>query len=382
MARMVSFAVLLVTLLVVAFLFYRVMAAFILPMFLAALFIVMFRPLHVWILGKCKGRESLAAGLTTLAILVIVLAPILFILYQAAGEGVRLAKLQLAQIAATTSGEQPPKMATSTEGSPAQDAETPALAPIDTDKLIVDIQNWLPVDVPREQLEQIVTDVRGRIVEIFEPLVYGGIRFVGSFLIGFVVMIVSLYYFLIDGPGMISTVMRLSPMDDRHEQQLLDQFGQLSRAVVIATLLSAVVQGLLAGIGFWFVEFDSVFLLMALTMLLAMVPFVGAAAVWVPSCLFLLLHDDRMGAAIGLAVYGTLIISMADNVIKPLVLHGRSNLHPLLALLSVLGGVQALGPIGILVGPMVVAFLQTLLKMLQTELTSMDQTEKERGVLE
>ncbi len=59
---------------------------------------------------------------------------------------------------------------------------------------------------------------------------------------------------------------------------------------------------------------------------------------------------------------------MADNVIKPWVLHGQSNLHPLLALLSVLGGVKTLGPIGLLVGPMVVSFLQALLNMLNTEL--------------
>jgi predicted PurR-regulated permease PerM len=59
---------------------------------------------------------------------------------------------------------------------------------------------------------------------------------------------------------------------------------------------------------------------------------------------------------------------MVDNLIKPLVLHGQSNLHPLLALLSVLGGVQALGPIGIFVGPMAVVFLQTGLKMLNTEI--------------
>ena len=76
--------------------------------------------------------------------------------------------------------------------------------------------------------------------------------------------------------------------------------------------------------------------------------------------------------AILLAVYGTVIVSSSDNLIKPLVLHGQSNLHPLLALLSVLGGVQALGPIGILVGPMVVVFLQTLLNILQRELSTME----------
>ena len=79
-----------------------------------------------------------------------------------------------------------------------------------------------------------------------------------------------------------------------------------------------------------------------------------------------------------LAVYGTLVVSMIDNVIKPMVLHGQSKLHPLLALLSILGGMKALGPIGIFVGPMGMAFLQALLHMLHTELMALDEPAQER----
>ncbi len=120
----------------------------------------------------------------------------------------------------------------------------------------------------------------------------------------------------------------------------------------------------MAGVG-------SVFLLTVLSMLLALVPFVGSAIVWAPVCLWLYAVQGRPVAAVILLVYCVAIVSLIDNVVKPAVLHGRSNLHPLLALLSVLGGVQALGPIGIFVGPMVVAFLQTLLNMVHVELDSM-----------
>ena len=82
-------------------------------------------------------------------------------------------------------------------------------------------------------------------------------------------------------------------------------------------------------------------------------------------------------SAIVLATYCGTVVSMSDNFVKPLVLQKESNLHPLLALLSVIGGVEALGPIGILVGPMVVAFLQTLLKLLQRELNSFEQEERD-----
>ena len=120
---------------------------------------------------------------------------------------------------------------------------------------------------------------------------------------------------------------------------------------------------------------------MLLTTVAALVPFFGAASVWVPTCLWIYLIDGRFWPALLLAIYGVAVISMVDNFIKPYVLHGQSNLHPLLALLSVLGGVSALGPIGILVGPMVVAFLQTLLKILQRELNLMDAEEKEEEAI-
>jgi predicted PurR-regulated permease PerM len=202
-------------------------------------------------------------------------------------------------------------------------------------------------------------------------LVIGGVKSAFGILVGLLIMVISLYYFLADGPGMIRALMRLSPLDERYESELLERFAQVSRAVVVATLLSAVVQGALAGIGYYLAlpPEAPIFLLTALTIVTAMIPFFGAAAVWVFVCLWVYAYGEPMTAII-LAVYCTIIVSGIDNVIKPLVLHGQSNLHPLLALLSILGGVTVLGPVGILVGPMLVSFLQALLNMLRKELES------------
>jgi hypothetical protein len=114
-----------------------------------------------------------------------------------------------------------------------------------------------------------------------------------------------------------------------------------------------------------------VFLVM-LTTMCALIPFVGPAIVWVPVCLYLAIYEDRLIPALLLATWGLLVVATVDNVVKMFVLHGQSQLHPLLALLSVLGGVQALGPIGIVVGPMAVVLLQTLLGILQHELDRID----------
>ena len=145
----------------------------------------------------------------------------------------------------------------------------------------------------------------------------------------------------------------------------------MSRAVVSSTLLAAIVQAILAGFGFYVAGLGTVFLLTLLTFFGALVPFVGAAAVWGTASLYLLFFVKDTWVAAGLALWGVSVVSTVDNIIKPIVLHGQSKLHPLLALLSVLGGVGALGPIGIFVGPIAVAFLQAALTMLQVELDSL-----------
>lgn len=194
----------------------------------------------------------------------------------------------------------------------------------------------------------------------------------GEFLIqtviGISILTIALYFFLVDGPDMVRTLMKLSPLDDRYEMRLLLEFDQTSRAVVLATVLSALAQGILAVFGYYFAGLGSIILLFLLTTFMAFIPFLGAAAIWLPCTVWLGLVEERWGAAIGLAIYGALVVSSIDNLIKVFVLHGRSQLHPLLALLSVLGGVQVFGPIGILVGPMVVVFLQSTLEILNHEL--------------
>jgi predicted PurR-regulated permease PerM len=189
-------------------------------------------------------------------------------------------------------------------------------------------------------------------------------------LIGLIVMTVSLFYFLADGRRMFEAVTKLIPLDRRYQGQLLEEFEEVSRAVVSSTLLAALVQAVLAGFGFYVAGLGGVFLLTLLTFFGALVPFVGAAAVWGTASLYLLFFVKNTWAAVGLALWGACVVSTVDNIIKPIVLHGQSKLHPLLALLSVLGGVGALGPIGIFVGPIAVAFLQAALTMLQAEIDS------------
>jgi predicted PurR-regulated permease PerM len=346
MYRAVSFVVLLAVLALVAVLFYMVMAAFILPLFLAVVLVVIFRPMHQWFVAQCQGRRHVAAGLTTITILLIVLLPVALVVYQAVHEGrIMVEHYEASKATGTT---------------------------FDRAALVERAAQQLGLEMSEEQRAEALHMIDERIAVMRDMLLGGGLRVAVKTLVGAIIMVVALYFFLLDGPAMMDTILHVVPMNERHKEELLARFVSVSRSVVVATLLAAVVQGLLAGIGFYFAGLDLVFLLMSLTMLLAMVPFVGSVSVWLPCALYLYAVQEQTAAAIGLALYGAIVISQVDNFIKPLVLHGQARLHPLLALLSVLGGVQALGPIGILVGPMAVAFLQTLLKMMHDELMQLD----------
>ena len=410
--RVISFIVLLAILLLVGAVFFQVMAQFLVPLFLASVLLVVFEPLHRWALWRLPGRPRIAALLTTVLILLVVLLPLTWLGLNAYWECLKLLNPKATAARSTESplnqsAASKQKTGASNLVSSSDTSASNAGGETSDQAASSDV-----VEVNNSQLAERLTHLANNLVQGFERIThikvtaeheekligwatsFGGnilltsVRSALGIVIGLAIMVVALYYFLADGPGMVRALMQLSPLDARYEQELLERFGSVSRAVVVAILLSALVQGSFAGIGYYLaLPADApVFLLTLLTMICAMIPFVGAGLVWVPVCLWVLfygeqvvngqvIHDGNTIKAIMLAIYSAVVVSGVDNIIKPFVLHGQSNLHPLLALLSILGGVQVLGPVGILVGPMLVSFLQALLNMLRIELDSFSDEE-------
>ncbi len=386
--RVISVLVLIAVVMLVAALFFRVIASFIVPLFLAAVLVVVFEPLHKWVTSRIPGRPNIAAGVTTTLIVFLVLLPFSVLGWKAAAEVSHLYDY-------LTKVEKVERESPSGKTITREETVIQRLFA----KLNIGSNTLDPDSKPLDPFEEKIRERFGFCpdLDVYSPKVGEWIISAGLaiswgtvlLLIGTVIMIFALFYFLADGPAMVQTLMHLSPLDDEQEKQLLEKFTEVSRAVVVASLVSAVVQGLLGGLGYYVVlpEGAPLFLLTLLTMLLAIVPFVGATAVWIPVAIWIaVLQPNGVDAAnepmfgkpwvaFFFAIYGAVVVSGVDNIIKPWVLHGQSKLHPLLALLSVLGGVQVLGPIGILVGPMLIAFLQALLGMLRKELDSMENAE-------
>jgi predicted PurR-regulated permease PerM len=339
MTRLVSFGVLLGLVVLFGLLSLRVLAAFLLPLLLAAMLVVVFGPLHRWLRDRFDLPEWLAAAGTTAFVLVLVLVPLTLLVARAGGDAVALLRRP----------------------------DGVKLDPKVLEGLVARIDDALGLNITAESVN---AELRRQAEAWIGPIAKRAPAVLVKLVIGLLVMTVSLFYFFADGRRMLEAVTRVIPLDRRYQWQLLEEFEEISRAVVSSTLLAALAQALLAGIGFWVAGFENVFLLTLLTFFGALVPFVGAAAVWITASLYLLFFMKDTWTAVGLALWGGCVVSTIDNIIKPIVLHGQSKLHPLLALLSVLGGVGALGPIGIFVGPIAVAFLQAALTMLQAELDS------------
>jgi predicted PurR-regulated permease PerM len=381
--RVVSFIVLLGFVLLIGMKFFEVMMLFIIPLFLAAVLVVIFKPVHLWVLSKVGRHRRIAAAVTTLVIVLIVLLPTMALAVRALSEGMDL--YSKVSVAAVEDGEQlaaDQNEQAAMGGDEANQEEHDALNSL-VAKLVVKANELLErFKLPVLEVEEVQKTVRENLVSTVTPIAVSGLQILTGMIVGLAIMVISTYYFFADGPYMLIALMRMSPLDDSYERELLEKFSDISRSVVMATLLSAVAQGLLAGIGFYFVGIERIFFFIGATIFLAMIPFVGSAAVWVPVCLWLYFVEERGTAALVLAAYGAGVVSMVDNIIKPYILHGQANLHPLLALLSVIGGVQVLGPIGILVGPMLVAFLQALVNMLNKEIERMELPQALQPVLD
>ena len=195
---------------------------------------------------------------------------------------------------------------------------------------------------------------------------------IGAFIasgIGLIMFIVALYYFFADGSDLLDATEKLIPIHVPYQKELLHRFEITVRSVVLATMLSAVAQGLATAFMLSVFVKTPFFIIFMLATVTSLIPVAGAWIVWGPYALGLLLQDNpAWGSAISMVLIGTLLIGTMDNVIKTYVLQNDIRLHPLLALVSVLGGIQAMGLWGVFIGPIVASCLYALVKIFNVEL--------------
>ncbi len=176
------------------------------------------------------------------------------------------------------------------------------------------------------------------------------------------VFILGLYFFFRDGDKFRKTILKLSPLNDRHDETILTKMAVSVNSVVKGSLFVAVLQGVLAGLGFWMFGVPSPVLWGMVTVLVSLVPGIGTAFTVIPATIFLAFAEGMM-PALGLLLWGILIVGTVDNLVRPIIIERGIPIHPFLILLSVFGGLGLFGAIGFLVGPIILSLLFVLMEI-------------------
>ena len=187
-------------------------------------------------------------------------------------------------------------------------------------------------------------------------------------ILNFFILLFLLYYMFKEHKGIKKYIVKLLPFPKQEKQRILVQFNDVVYGVIYGQMVTAVIQGAIAGIGYWLFGMNIPILWAIITMIMALVPLVGTAIVWVPVSIYLFIVGLSTGTwwqGIGLLIYGVLIISSVDNFIRPVLISGKSRIHPALVLLGALGGIGVFGVIGIIIGPLVIAMFMQLLTAYQ-----------------
>lgn len=175
-----------------------------------------------------------------------------------------------------------------------------------------------------------------------------------DFVVSLFVMLYLLFFMLRDGHSLTARIAHAIPLEPLHTQRLLSQFVTVVRATVKGNVVIALVQGMLGGIAFAVLDLPASLMWGTLMALLSLLPAVGAALVWVPVAAWLLL-SGQVWPAVGLALWGTLVMGLIDNVLRPILVGKNTRLPDYLVLLSTLGGIAIFGINGFVIGPVIAA---------------------------
>jgi predicted PurR-regulated permease PerM len=323
---------------VVGYLMFLMFAPFISALALSAIIVTISYPLYEKIRSYIKN-ETIAALSTTLVVLCIFILPLFFLTSTLVGEAVSIYK--------TVSSEQ-------------IGFET-SLQSIETH-----IQKFLPgfdLEVT-EYLKQSASWLAAHLGAVFAGTA-------STLFLVFIAVIGSFYLFR-DGESFIKSLVRISPLPDTQDEVIMDRLAGAIRSVATGTVLIALIQGVLTAFGLWLFGFDRAVLWGLVAAFGALIPGVGTMIVFVPALIYLALSGMYV-QFVGVAVWGTLAVGLIDNFLGPYLMSRGNSMHPFLILLSVLGGIATFGPIGFIVGPVIMSLFKVLLELYSLHLSDQKQ---------
>ncbi len=311
---------------------YFIFQPFITALFLAAMCAVACEEIHIWFKKRMPTRKNMAAFLAVIGVLIVVFVPLSIL-------GVLV--FNEARDFYTTLAD-----ASSSAGI--------------IDQTLSRFEEQIQVYVPQFNI-----DLRLYIESGLQWILNHATQFFASFLtvlLNLFIMVITLFYLFRDGKEFRNYLIKLSPFDEKDDEDIIKRIELTISSVIKGTLIIGIIQGVCTAAGFMLFGISQPILWGTVAAVASLIPGVGTALVSVPAILILFASGNIFGA-IGYAVWAGFLIGSVDNVLGPILMERRIQLHPLLILISVLGGLVFFGPIGFLAGPVVLALATELIKL-------------------
>ena len=314
---------------VLGYLTYQILSPFFAPLAWASVFSIVFYPVYLWLCRIMKVK-AVASAATVILLLIMIIGPFTYLTAVLIGE-IQVVAGRL------NSG-----------GSVSLDD---TLASIKSFSVIQKIGQYMSLeDVTSETVMENIRRV-GKV--ILESLSLKITNVIGA-AINFVIMVFATFFLLKDGADFLQRMRSYMPFNERQRDKLARQIKDMIVSTVYGGVVVAILQGLLGGLAFLVIGLEAPVLWGVAMSIMSFVPLLGTFAIWGPASIYLVLEGDLM-RGVGLLLYGVFVISMVDNILKPVIIGSRTKMHTLLILFSVLGGISYFGMIGLIMGPLITA---------------------------
>lgn len=314
---------------------------------LAAVLAGVFWPIQRWLTAKLRGRQQVAAGLLVLGTVLALVGPVAGFVAFAVDEAVT-------GVAFVNDTLRDQGLDGLVESAPAP------IRGVLTDALST-LRKHASSDV-RKKLQEQANEQASKVASALG----GALAATWRVVFNSTMMLIALFFLLVQGTELVAWLDRLLPLGPGQTQELLQEFKKTSYAVVVSTLVTAAVQALAALVGYLITRVPHPIFFAGLTFFGAMIPAIGAAG-FVLAAAGLLLLTGHPYLALFLAIWAVTVVALVDNVVKPMLLRGGMNMPGAVVFFALIGGLGAFGPIGLVLGPMIVAFFVALVRMYQRD---------------
>lgn len=332
--REVLFAAAVLILMAAVFvLFYKIMEPFFIPIAWSVILVVTIHPLNKWAVAKYR-RPNLVALILTILVFIVIIAPLSYLGIALVSEATNLYERAQESLS----------------------GETLSWVDLRNHPIVQDILTRLDavVDTSQWDLKSAVSEALQSVSGFLVSNTAKFLTNVGVAIFHFALIILTIFYLFRDGDGLMGTVRDSIPLPPERADQILARLTDVVRATIYGGLVVAAVQGTLGGLMFWILGIPSPVFWGTVMGFFSLLPFIGAFVVYIPAAIMLALAGQYVEAIV-MITFGTVVVSQIDNLLRPMLISGRTHIHPLLMFFSILGGIQVFGFLGLVLGPVVAA---------------------------